>query len=509
MVNNNKNKFPAFGKHMNNTTHKTEERSFQEERRDVMKMDKLFAGLIAFVAGVALSAGSAFAQINGYMGGDVSRIKLVPYYETGDTKATIIGIQNMSTKEQSTIDLNADVKDIQDVLAGKGATQNAVDLITGFTTLGESLCADTATACEPGDPRDPTKKANAEAALEKAMMNNQVEHLFITVNAYNAEGMMMGSAELCLAENQFGAAVLQGSSAMMMDDYRTVRLSVMDEEIASYGWAKVIADTEKYSSCDPGTRAAPRTKILTAGHATEVTTDDETMSTRTRTAAWTIIQDVGMGFFGTEVPTSTVSLAKNTSADAMLEMACYTTPDAAGADANTAPFTGGAFMTSRCGLIPERAAMAALDSADATVNGVAYARYDAGDDSMVVVWLAAGEDTDTTHPSMSRTIDVDIMCEDGMMVNMMEDQYGDMKPITIAAPEKLTMIDPNGDELGAHVAMCEGDRGVLAITMPNGSRAGTVFSHITQMMGHYRMNFPGYGMAAATACDTTTTDTCL
>ena len=46
--------------------------------------------------------------------------------------------------------------------------------------------------------------------------------------------------------------------------------------------------------------------------------------------------------------------------------------------------------------------------------------------------------------------------------------------------------------------MCAGDRGVLRITMPDNSHAGMVFTHITQMMGHYRMNFPGYSMASST-----------
>ena len=67
-----------------------------------MNMNKLFAGLIAFVAGVALSAGSAFAT-NGYVGGDFARMKLVPYYETGDNRATIIGIQNLSPQQAATM----------------------------------------------------------------------------------------------------------------------------------------------------------------------------------------------------------------------------------------------------------------------------------------------------------------------------------------------------------------------------------------------------------------------
>ena len=34
------------------------------------------------------------------------------------------------------------------------------------------------------------------------------------------------------------------------------------------------------------------------------------VSTNSMVAAWTIIQDVGDGFFGTEVPTSTISMRR-------------------------------------------------------------------------------------------------------------------------------------------------------------------------------------------------------
>ena len=333
-----------------------------------------------------------------------------------------------------------------------------------------------------------------------------------SVNVYDAEGMMMGSAELCLAENQFGVAVLQGGPAMMANGYQMATLSVMDEDISAYGWLKVIADTEKYSSCDPGTRAAPRVKILTAGHTTPATDDDDTASTRTQVAAWTIIQDVGMGFFGTEVPTSTVSLEKKSGDDAMLEMACYSTPGADAATATQAPFTEGPFMSSRCGLIPERfddtrgetdGDMNGHNDPTATTagpRGSIFVRYDTMDESMIVLWLAGGEDTMTTHLSDSRDIQVKIRCENGMMIDKRDDMFGDPEDIMIDAPEKLTMIDPAGDDLGALTDMCEGYRGVLEIVMPDGSRAGTAFTHVTQMMGHYRMNFPAYSMVSDTAC---------
>ena len=67
-----------------------------------MKMDKFCAGLVALVAGLALSAGNASAT-RGYVGGDPAMMKLVPYFETGAMKATIIGIQNLSEQEASTM----------------------------------------------------------------------------------------------------------------------------------------------------------------------------------------------------------------------------------------------------------------------------------------------------------------------------------------------------------------------------------------------------------------------
>ena len=198
-----------------------------------------------------------------------------------------------------------------------------------------------------------------------------------------------------------------------------------------------------------------------------------------------------------------------------------------------APFTLGAFNQHRCGLIPERhdntrqiggtmkGGLLIVDPAaetpgnfavdgtgnnrvfphngSATPRAHAVARYDAGDESMVYVWLANGMDMDNTKPSKQRMLDVAVKCEDGEVM-MDEDVDGTPKPINVPAPDMITMIDPNGDDLADYTDMCSGDRGVLQITMPDGSAAGMVFTHITQMMGHYRMNFPGYSMANPATC---------
>ena len=48
--------------------------------------------------------------------------------------------------------------------------------------------------------------------LSAAMDNVYTEHVFVNVNVYSDMGMMMGSATLCLAEDQFGYVILQGPS---------------------------------------------------------------------------------------------------------------------------------------------------------------------------------------------------------------------------------------------------------------------------------------------------------
>ena len=481
MENNNTNKSPVIGGYMNNTTHKTEERRFQEERRDVMKMDKLFAGLVAFVAGVALSAGSAFAT-KGYTVGDPAMMKLTPYYETGNNRATIIGIQNLSSQEAATAALHAAVDTAQ-------AALDADD--------GENL----------------QTTANLEGDLADAQEAVYTEHVFVAVNVYDAMGMMMDNASvtLCLAEGQFGYVVLQGPADMGADSYQSAVLSVMDGDIPEYGYAIVEAGSNKYTACSSSSPEG----------IAAVTRDDGTddMVGDSAVAAWTIIQDVGDGFFGTEVPTSTLTMGASLGTDGTAgtdddgdpEMTCYdgiaTTDAPAG--------SSGEFQTDQCGLIPERhdntrelkEGSLVPTAGKTTPRATVYARYDAGDESMVYVWLAAGEDTDKTHPRDSRTLEVTVKCEDGTAFDSTPDQYGDPVALEVAAPNKLTMIDPNGAELGDSTGMCTGDRGALAIKMPDGSHAGMVFSHVTQLMGHYRMNFPGYSVADDKGCvDPTDTD---
>ena len=479
-----------------------------------MNMNKLYAGLIAFVAGVALSAGSAFAQTMGYVGGDPAMVKLVPYYETGDMKATIIGIQNMSPQEQDTMDRNADVADIQAYLDGGAANPNAAALITAAgVAVGDN---------EAFDPDDLNKIAAAQAALEMAMEEAYTEHLFVVVSVYDALGMMHESKTMCLAENQFGVAIIQGPAATMMDTMQRVMFSAMDDDVHEFGYAMVTAENRKFSGCGV---TAPDALLRVNTSATPGTGDPTYTGANSKVAAWTIIQDVGMGFFGTEVPTTTVSMASNAGEDATEtgddgdpEVACYSTPETA--TQNELSYGSGDFDMTRCGLIPERHTIVltgtapdqtldvegATDQADdsSTVNTTATARYDAGAESTVVVWLAKGGDMDDTLPRDRRMIEVAVVCADGMMPagpDMDGDNLPD--PVEIPAPHVLNRIDPTMGAVGDLTSMCDDYRGVLQITMPDYSHAGMVFTHITQMMGQYRMNFPGYSMAPDVEIDAT------
>ena len=478
-----------------------------------MKMDKFCAGLVALVAGLALSAGNASATA-GYTSGDPAMMKLVPYYETGATRATIIGVQNLSELEASTVARHQAVADAMTALADNDATTDLDTVATEEMAL-----------------------ADAEAAV-------YTEHIFVDVDVFDAMGMMMGEATLCLADHQFGYVILQGPTMQASQATPGLRgqiLSVDDGDISPYGYVEIMAEGTKYESCTPESGRTGRgfVAVLTAGSETGITTDDVSTGAKSMIAAWTIIQDVGDGFFGTEVPTATISksmvpgviagddLATQpaiAAGDPM--MACYSgdgTPSTRSSDDVTMTAGDGvasnmtnAFMMSRCGLIPERHnntrnAMGVLDtttsstadnrnadSATPRANGVA--RYDAMDETMVVVWLAEGMDDPEGHASDDRMLDVLVKCEDGTVMGGV-DQYGDPTPtIKVAAPGNLTMIDPTMGAVGDATDMCEGDRGVLRITMPNGSHAGMVFSHITQMMGHYRMNFAGYSKANPMTC---------
>ena len=129
-----------------------------------MKMNKMFAGLIAFVAGVALSAGSAFAT-NGYVGGDFARDETgSPITRPEIRKRPLSVSRTCHRKRRATMALHQDVMDLTAYLGGAAATQAMVDnLNAADITLTADVVVD-----EPILVTDLNAVAADEAALEKA-----------------------------------------------------------------------------------------------------------------------------------------------------------------------------------------------------------------------------------------------------------------------------------------------------------------------------------------------------
>jgi hypothetical protein len=477
-----------------NNTEKREMRRFKEERSNVMKMNKLFAGLVALIAGLALSAGSASAT-KGYTIGDPAAMKLIPFYETGGSLFTAIAVQNMSPQEMATMTANTLVADLQDYLAGENPS---VALAEGDS----DIAVDTAL-----DMTNLNLVAAAEAALEKAQEAAYTEHLFVVVRVHDAMGMMMMEDSLCLAENQQGYVVITGDGMAESIANRGLVLSMAADEIDAYGYVTVMAEGQKFTSCEGTPRKGLVPVVVSAADVDPpVTTGANGMI-----AAWTILQDVGSGFFGTEIPTSTMTMAAAVEDNAetanvdesMPEMiACYEpTSDTVA----TGVFNGREGNPYLCGLIPERHDNTITTEATATeatvyshTPSMVTARFDVveGTENDVFVWLAAGGDTETTKPRETRKLDVSVTCEDGTMAMIPGEFPGEMvSSAMIPAPGMVTMIDPAGDALGPYTSQCDGGRGVLGFVMPDGSHAGMVWTHISQRMSNFRMNMPGYNMA--------------
>ena len=455
-----------------------------------MQRNRVWAGVLAGLIGTGLWANSASGSRTT---DDPSRKKLIPYYEAGPTRATIIGIQNLSPQEASTMEKNEDVKNIQSFLDGMtlangGATERARDLIDEEYdgTLDDTTMLPASGMLD--------LRAAAEKALEKAKKLQYTEHLFVEVSVYDEMGMKEASASLCLAEDQFGYVSIQGPLGTM-DSLQGKVISMDEHDIPAHGYVRVTADDSKFTSC--GATAPNLLKTVV----TPLDDKDEPTATNSQIAVWPIIQDTGMSFFGTEVPTGRIRTVADeddldTPGDESEQLSCYEfDPD----------------LTYYCGLIPERfnnelnidkdgVVPSPFYVEDATtVNTNVFARYDADDDSMIVVWLAHGEDGEDTKPSDERMLNVQVKCEDGTVVTD-ADIDGNPKDIKVPAPTKLTILDPNGPELMGFTDTCDGSRGVLKIMMPKDSHAGMAFTHISQMMGHYRMNFPAYYRSSIMTC---------
>lgn len=504
-----------------------------------MKMDRFFTGLVALVAGLALSAGSAYAT-KGYLMGDSAPSKLVPHYEIGDTKNTIIGVQNM--------------------MSGDNENQEC-GILNSLTAPLPQVCMGDYDNDPATDPTGPAADNAAQIATANAQANmDDATNLIVTAMAYGPSGAMQATKDICLAPGAFGYFVL-GKMGMDMEMGPNAAMFSMGDGTfgtdgtmtttnddgttttgpmyVDYGYVTLVA-SDRVSHCD-----GRRTPNDEAVRITVPNSDaDNDRIVNPAIAAWTIIHDPGMGSFGVEVPTVTVTMNRGENntivGDGML--ACYDTDNndaATGADeATMINMQDTAFDQMKCGLIPERhnndrivAGRATAEEVVASATSIAYmagdpdtrgeptaagatptdttdgyatplakvqVRYDvnmAAADTKVFVWLGTAEE--------GRELDITVHCEEGMasgIDNPAADTSAMLSMATIAAADRHLVLDPSMGELGEFTDECDGSRGVLEIKMPDGSHAGMVWSHVSLDGATYRMNFGGYSMASDVSC---------
>jgi hypothetical protein len=340
-----------------------------------MDRKKIFSGLAAFLSGAVLLASSAQAQINGFLAGDPAPGKLVPYYTVGDNLATLIGIEN---------------------------TQGL---------LGPNS----------GEGFDIT----------------------VHVRVYTVKSLEVTNFNLCLSPFAFGFVVLQKKTLNAtqlnelfgtgLGEFGTGRFSkarvvtVVDDLIPSEGYVSLV-HTRTWDS-DNGSCTGSFTSIDASPSGSEAGIGEPL-------AAWAILQDVGSGFFATEIPVVTANI-----------------------DDSTGAVLGGfgAF-----GLIPQ--------------GNWVIARYDVNPDvdaqTSVYVWLA-GNAGKAAWPAWL----------DG------EDEFE--VSTTIPLVNEVNVINPDVLSGMGQLRLLKQYRGVLRFQLPD---TGFLWSQITQAGQHYRENFLGYNL---------------
>jgi hypothetical protein len=363
-----------------------------EERRWTMDRKKSCAVLTALLIGVMLSAGKVWAlspaQITGYLMGDPAPGKLVPYFKVNATTATLIGIENAEEDK----------------------------------TLGS--------ADEP-----------------------EGEDVLVHVTVFNTRSAEVINFDLCLSPLDFGFVVLQKAppSAGQLLELQKVTgpfttraskikfLSVDNGDIPSEGYVTLRAIQEFFSfdgTCGQGI----------GGNVEEVIPD----AVSEPLATWAILQDIGTGFFATEIPTPTAVIALGDPQHVIL--------------GSGQAFGGvGAY-----GLIPKgNRVLARFD-----VNPVVLSHTE------VFVWLV--RNGVSSWPAS-------LICEDELAIST-----------SIPLPNEVNVFDPN-DLAG--IGLCTADkqyRGILLFDLPD---TGFLWSQISQEGSHFRENFLGYNLECNTFID--------
>jgi hypothetical protein len=370
-----------------------------------MDRRKFTATLAALAAGIGLSVGSASAQnppftgTAGYLQGDPAPGKLVPYYVADGNIATIIGIEN--------------------TIGNDGPDGADIDIPLGPTTVH----------IQGGDVR-------------------------IHVHVYDSRSVEYLDFFKCYSPFSFGYIVLQkGAVSALQDadlDFPTGPNSTRNDKSAVVvttipeGYVSIRA--ERVYATSNGTCGSEAQGTISADipDAYDLLPFEEGPLSLPL-ATWAIVQDIGNGFFATEIPTATARVDIGSPADVHGGI--------------------GAF-----GLIP-------------TGNEV-IARYDAAtfnqSISRIFTWFV---DNNNSTPGF-------LDCEDELEVSTTIPLPNEAGFFTLSG----SSATPTHSTVANALAVCtqEGQyRGVVRFTMPD---TGFIWSHITQENGHFRMNFLGYNL---------------
>lgn len=253
----------------------------------------------------------------------------------------------------------------------------------------------------------------------------------VKVRLFNSRSAEVTDFTLCLSPFDFGFIVLQngpvnpGQLAELAQRRAKVRyLSVAEDALPSQGYVTLVA-TEVFRSTD-GTCVDLEAEIPS--------------DTPWPLTTWAILQDVGGGFFATDVPTASVQV--NPTSGAVLQGA---------------------------GLIPGGNTVIARFDVNANVGG----------QTDIFVWLAenAGDPSGANRPAQLTAF---LDCEDELDVST-----------TVNLPDEVNVIDPS---TLAGIGQCKQTqqyRGVLRFELPV---PGFVWSHVLQAGQQYRSSFPGYNL---------------
>jgi hypothetical protein len=198
--------------------------------------------------------------------------------------------------------------------------------------------------------------------------------------------------------------------------------------------------------------------------------------TREPLATWAILQDIGTGFFATEIPTPTAAITSPTN-DPVLS--------------SGGTISGFGSLGLIPGPPPNPSAGSPFDeNTDIAGNGSrVIARYDVnpsiGSHTEIFVWLKRNAFNVPNDPGAGvrrggASLEAFLKCEDETVFST-----------TIFLPDEVNIINP--DTLaGIELCKAQGEyRGVLEFRIPD---TGFLWSQITQETDHFRENFLGYNL---------------